>query len=109
MCHFAGKKALTEKKKQPLTRQLKHFTIDDPEAFPWGSEPIIVNGITAGYVTSAAYGFTLGRGVVMAMVKLDNRSSKAAAKYEIELNGKMYSLTEHAKPPYDAASARVKV
>jgi glycine cleavage system aminomethyltransferase T/glycine/D-amino acid oxidase-like deaminating enzyme len=113
---FIGKDAMLAKKGKPLQRQLKMFTIDDSKVFPWGAEPILSGGETVGYVTSAAYGFTLERGVVMAMVKLPpadatatTKAEKSKQKYEIEVNGVVYSLTEHAKPPYDPTSARVKL
>jgi glycine cleavage system aminomethyltransferase T len=106
---FVGKGALQDKKKQPLKKQLKHFTIEDPTIFPWGSEPVLRGDETVGYVTSAAYGFTLGKGVVMAMVKFPDGGDDKKSKYEIEVNGKVHPLLEHSKPPYDPSSAKVKL
>ena len=118
---FIGKKALVASKKAAAAggqgtpgkdRQLMLFTIDDADAFPWGGEPVVSDGATVGYVTSAAYGHSVGRGVVFAMIKGNNAGTFGAPsskKFEIEINGMMHGLTYCAKPPYDPSSSNVKV
>ncbi len=47
-------------------RKLTALTLDDPAAVVLGHEPVHVDGVPAGYVTSAGYGYTLGRCVAYA-------------------------------------------
>ena len=42
-------------------RRLTPLLLDDPASVVLGKEPVYVDGSPAGYVTSAAYGYTLGR------------------------------------------------
>jgi 4-methylaminobutanoate oxidase (formaldehyde-forming) len=110
---FVGKTALAALKGKRLEKQLLTFTIDDGEAFPWGSESVLFNGQTVGYVTSAAYGHTVGRGVVFAMIKgvdalAATKKGGPGGKFEIEINGLLYSLTATTKPVYDPTGERVK-
>ena len=42
---FIGKHQAAHLKTQKLEKQLLCFTIDDSEAFPWGSESILYNGM----------------------------------------------------------------
>ena len=42
-------------------RRLVPLVLDDPSEVLMGKEPVLVDGRTAGYVTSAAFGYTLGR------------------------------------------------
>ena len=104
--------------------QLITFSIDDGDVFPWGGESILFNGETVGFVTSAAYGFSLGRGVVMAMVKragpLDNINfifkdedgDQQQSGFEIEVNGTRFALTAApgggTQPLFDPSSSRIK-
>jgi 4-methylaminobutanoate oxidase (formaldehyde-forming) len=39
------------------------LTLDDPAAFPWGGEPILMDGRAVGEVTSAGYSRRFGRAV----------------------------------------------
>jgi len=74
------------------------FTIDDTSVFPWGSETILYKGTTVGFVTSAAYGFTLGKGVGMAMLKRTNKFDLIIKyrdtnnDFEIDINGTLFKI-----------------
>ena len=46
-----------------MTKRLVQFTLDDPAAFPWGGEPVLMDGRYVGEMTSAGYSRTLGRAV----------------------------------------------
>ncbi|WSQ07695.1 FAD-dependent oxidoreductase [Streptomyces sp. NBC_01231] len=60
---FVGREALTD---APPTRRLTPLLLDDPAAVVLGKEPVYVDGTPAGYVTSASYGYTLGRCIAYA-------------------------------------------
>lgn len=55
---FVGKEAL-EARAAASTRRLRCLTIDDGRSVVLGKEPVFVDGHPVGYVTSAAYGYTV--------------------------------------------------
>ncbi|ARF53968.1 GcvT family protein [Streptomyces gilvosporeus] len=61
---FLGRAALDDD--APLTRTLTPLLLDDPAAVVLGQEPVYDDNAVAGYVTSAAYGYTLGRCIAYA-------------------------------------------
>ncbi len=112
---FIGKSALAKAKTQSLTRRLVIFTLDDPAAYPLGGEPIMRDGRVVGYISSAAFGYTIGRGVAMGYVT-SKASGPAVAidaqwlkahPFSIVLNGESKSVKASFQPPYDPKSDRV--
>lgn len=62
---FLGKAAL-ERRKTSVRRQLTCLTIDDPHSVVMGKEPVYDGEHAVGHVTSAAYGYTIGKGIAYA-------------------------------------------
>ncbi|MFE1927910.1 FAD-dependent oxidoreductase [Streptomyces asoensis] len=62
---FVGKAAL-ERRGADVRRRLTCLTIDDPRAVVLGREPVLDGDRAVGYVTSAAYGHTIGKGIAYA-------------------------------------------
>ncbi|MEU0408405.1 FAD-dependent oxidoreductase [Streptomyces griseorubiginosus] len=62
---FIGKAAL-ERRKADVRRRLTCLTIDDPRAVVMGKEPVYDGERAVGYVTSAAFGHTIGKGIAYA-------------------------------------------
>lgn len=62
---FVGRTAL-ERRRSAVRRRLTCLTVDDPAAVVMGKEPVLVDGRGVGYVTSAAYGYTVGKGIAYA-------------------------------------------
>ncbi|WP_316746200.1 FAD-dependent oxidoreductase, partial [Streptomyces sp. MK7] len=62
---FVGKAAL-ERRKDNVRRKLTCLTIDDPRSVVMGKEPVYDGDRPVGYVTSAAYGYTIGKGIAYA-------------------------------------------
>ncbi|AZM49221.1 sarcosine dehydrogenase [Streptomyces sp. WAC 06738] len=62
---FIGKAAL-ERRRDGVRRKLTCLTVDDPRAVVMGKEPVYDGDRVAGYVTSAAYGYTIGKGIAYA-------------------------------------------
>lgn len=60
---FLGREALLKLHAQGIRRKLCYLTLDDPGAVVMGKEPILAAeaGHAIGYVTSAGYGYNLGR------------------------------------------------
>ncbi|MFF5480359.1 FAD-dependent oxidoreductase [Streptomyces sp. NPDC012935] len=62
---FIGKAAL-ERRRTEARRKLTCLTIDDPQSVVMGKEPVYDGERAVGYVTSAAYGYTIGKGIAYA-------------------------------------------
>ena len=62
---FIGRAAL-ELRAASVSRRLTCLTIDDPTAVVMGKEPVYDAQRCVGYVTSAAYGYTIGKGIAYA-------------------------------------------
>jgi glycine cleavage system aminomethyltransferase T/glycine/D-amino acid oxidase-like deaminating enzyme len=60
---FVGRDALLERKDRGPARILSCIRLADPGVVVMGKEPIWAGGAVVGYVTSAGYGFTTGRGI----------------------------------------------
>jgi glycine cleavage system aminomethyltransferase T/glycine/D-amino acid oxidase-like deaminating enzyme len=98
---FMGRDALRAQAASGPRKRLLVFTFDDPAAFPWGGEPIVMNDEPVGELTSAGYSLTLGRAVAMGYARGDDVSDAAllGARYEVELNGERVAVTPHLQPP----------
>ncbi|MGD1942501.1 MAG: FAD-dependent oxidoreductase [Leptolyngbyaceae cyanobacterium] len=66
---FIGKTALLQRREY-ASRQLCFLTLDDPTAVVMGKEPVLADGKVLGYVTSAGYGYSLGRCIAYAYLPL---------------------------------------
>ncbi|MQA26123.1 MAG: FAD-dependent oxidoreductase [Micromonosporaceae bacterium] len=63
---FAGRAALAERGPESAKRTLCCLTIDDPADVVMGKEPVYDGDRRVGYVTSAGYGHTIGKGIAYA-------------------------------------------
>ena len=72
------------------------FTLDDPAAFAWGGEPIVIDGRPVGEATSAGYSRKLGRiaafGYVKAPGALDDDALRRA-RCEVDIAGTTFAAT----------------
>jgi glycine cleavage system T protein len=67
---FIGREALLQRREY-ASRKLCYLTLEDPTAVVMGKEPVIADGKMLGYITSAAYGYSLGRGIAYAYLPLN--------------------------------------
>ncbi|MET9437119.1 FAD-dependent oxidoreductase [Streptomyces sp. NPDC006551] len=99
---FVGRAAL-EKAGEPR-RRLTALLLDDPASVVLGKEPVHVDGRPAGYVTSASYGYTLGRCVAYAW--LPPLASGTAV--HIEYFGEKVPATVADEPLFDPGMSRLR-
>ena len=98
---FIGREALVRQQAQGLQKRLLLFTFDDPAAFPWGGEPISMDGQSVGELTSAGYSREHGRAVAMGYARSDRVLSDEAllaARYQVDIAGESFAVTPHLKP-----------
>ncbi|MBZ6103562.1 GcvT family protein [Streptomyces olivaceus] len=100
---FVGRAAL-ERAGGP-GRRLTPLLLDDPAAVVLGREPVYVDGSPAGYVTSASYGYTLGRCVAYAWLPA---SVSTGSGVHVEYFGEKVPATVTEEPLFDPEMTRIR-
>lgn len=103
---FIGRSRLLELKMEPLARRLCCLTVDDPEACLLGKEPIYANGEVVGHVTSANYGYTVGKWIAYGY--LPSRQAEPGTLLAIEDRGRRFAAVVAHEPLFDPGGARLK-
>lgn len=95
---FVGKQALSGKSKAVTTKRLRTLVVADGKSVVMGKEPVFVEGEKAGYVTSAAFGYTVGKPIAYAYLP---SGVGEGDKVEIEYFGRRVGAHVAAEPLYD--------
>ncbi|GAA0313059.1 GcvT family protein [Kineococcus aurantiacus] len=103
---FTGGPALEGRTAEDVTRRLTCLTVDDGRSVVMGSEPVLVDGRVQGYVTSAAFGHTIGRPIAYAW--LPAAASTVGTAVEIEYFGRRVEATVTAEPVVDPQMRRLR-
>ena len=82
------------------------MTLDEPNAVVMGKEPVYHGGKVVGYVTSANYGYSVGK--FIAYGYLPTEIASPGTKVEIEYFGKGVGATVATEPLWDARSERLR-
>ena len=94
------------------SRRVVSLVVDAPHTNLWGGELILRDGAPAGFITSAAFGHTIGSPVALGLVNAGDapltKEWLDAGRWEIDLAGDRYMASVSLKAPYDPASLRVK-
>ncbi|UWR26126.1 FAD-dependent oxidoreductase [Sulfitobacter sp. S223] len=108
---FVGRDAVLKKKESGLSKRLLQFKLTDPEPLLYHNEPVLRDGEIVGYLSSGAYGHSLGGAIGMGYVpcKGETATDVLASSYEIDVMGTKVRAQASLKPMYDPASERVKV
>ena len=110
---FIGRDALMRQKEAgPLTKRLVMFKLRDVEPVLFHEELIRRNGEIVGYISSGAYGFTLGASVGMGYVNHPDGITKefvANGAWEIEIACERYPADASLRAFYDPTGERVKL
>ena len=119
---FIGRDAFLKQKKEGISKILvmlllnagDHDTDSDP--WPWGGEPIFRDGRYAGRVTTAAYGFSLGRHVCLGFVHNYEEHTREkglvdvewvkSGDYEVEIGGFRFPADVRLNSPVLPASVQ---
>ena len=102
---FLGRDAIEGRSEETASRRLRCLTIDDGRTVVLGKEPVFVDGVAAGYVTSAAYGYTIGRPIAYAWLPA---SADVGSGVEIEYFGRRVAATVAAEPLFDPGMERIR-
>ncbi len=108
---FTGRDALLRQREQGPSRKMVMFTLDDPEPYILGNEPIYRGGSVVGRITSGFYGHTVGRSVGMGYVRVEPGAGTdwiLSGSYELEMSTERFPAAARLRPPYDPRSRRVR-
>jgi glycine cleavage system aminomethyltransferase T/glycine/D-amino acid oxidase-like deaminating enzyme len=103
---FQGKAALEEIRSRGPSHRLVPMTLDDPGAVVLGKEPIRAGGEVVAYVTSAGYGYWLGRCIAYGYLPVELAAEGTAV--EIEWFGERLAATVAREPLVDPKGERLK-
>lgn len=101
---FVGSAAARDRG-EAATTALRCLTIDDGVTVVLGKEPVHIGYEVAGYVTSAAYGYTVGRPIAYAWLPAN---VEVGAKVDIEYFGKRIAATVSEEPLVDPGMTKLR-
>jgi sarcosine dehydrogenase len=100
---FLARAALAEVKARGVKQKLAWFTA--PAEFNmFGGEIVLAGDSVLGRITSAGYGYTVGRNIFCAYLAAD---VPAVAEYAVEVMGERYPAVRHIRPPYDPERMKI--
>lgn len=108
--NFIGRDAVLRRKELGPQNRLLQFRLMDPEPLLYHNEPILRDGEIVGYLSSGAYGHTLGGAMGLGYVPCSGESAAEvlASTYEIDVMGMRIKAEASIRPMYDPTSIRVK-
>ena len=110
---FRGREAVEAQQAAGVTRRLASFVLTDPDAYAWGGELLVRDGEPVGFVSSAAFGHTLGAAVLLGYAERRDggradREWLGQGHYQVAIGGDFYDVTASLRPPYDPSGARIR-
>ncbi len=100
-----GAKAIAARRDAPAERRLVSVFVTDPAPMLWHGEAVLLGGRHAGYVTSGAYGHTLGGAVGLAWV---DEPVTGRLDAEVEVRDRRFPAVVDVRPFLDPAGTRLR-
>jgi 4-methylaminobutanoate oxidase (formaldehyde-forming) len=85
--------------------------VQDPEPLLYGHEQLYRDGVRVGENRNGAYGHTLGGGVGLAMIEMEEDITDdfiSSGSWELDIVGKRYPVRVSLEPMYDPKRERIK-
>jgi dimethylglycine oxidase len=102
---YVGAESLAARREKSAAKRLRCLTVDDGTSVVLGKEPVYVNGEPAGYVTSAAYGYTVRKPIAYAWLPAALAEGDGV---EIEYFGRRIPATVTPEPLVDPKMERLR-
>ncbi|KAA5834977.1 FAD-dependent oxidoreductase [Saccharopolyspora hirsuta] len=102
---YVGYEAIAALSPESVTRRLACLTVDDGRSVVLGHEPVFLDGEPAGYVTSAAFGHTIGKPIAYAWLPA---SAVEGTSVEIQYFDRKVRATVTAEPLVDPEMTRIR-
>ena len=103
---FIGREALERRREEGLRRRLSCLVLDDPGVVVMGNEPVWSAGAAVGYVTSAAYGYSVDKSIAYAWLPPELSGEKTGV--EVQYFGERYGARVAEEPLLDPAMKRMR-
>jgi dimethylglycine dehydrogenase len=103
---FVGRAAALEERDSGGKLRLATFSVDAGNADAMGDEPIWHDGQVVGWVTSGAYGHSVGRSLALGYIPKD--LAEADAGFEIEIIGERRAARREARAVVDPEGRRMR-
>jgi 4-methylaminobutanoate oxidase (formaldehyde-forming) len=107
---FRGREAVARQRRDGVNKRLAGFTAD-PEVILHGRETIYRDGERVGWLSSAGFGYTVGRSIGYGYVRNPGgvtREYVAGGAYELEVATERVPAQVSLEPLYDPTGARVR-
>jgi dimethylglycine oxidase len=104
--NFVGKEALERRKAEGPRRRLTCLVLDDPGVVVMGNEPVWSDDKVVGYVTSADYGYSVGKSIAYAW--LPPELSEEGERVGVQYFGEHHGATVVEEPLFDPAMKRMR-
>ena len=109
---FIGRDALLRQRDEGVRQRMVMFTMDEAEHWPVVREPIRRDGEVVGHLTSAGYGYSVGKMVAMGFVCNGGDPVDAdfvnSGSYDIDIAGDRIPAAANLTAPYDPKGARAR-
>jgi glycine cleavage system aminomethyltransferase T len=103
---FNGREALLNARRDGIMRRLCCLVLVDTCAVVMGKDPILIDGSVAGFVTSAGYGYSIGRCIALGYLPVV--SAGPGTRVEIEYFGRRSPATVRKAPLFDPGNVRLR-
>jgi glycine cleavage system aminomethyltransferase T/glycine/D-amino acid oxidase-like deaminating enzyme len=107
---FTGRDVLAARDPDAPARRLVPLLLDDRETVVLGKEPVYAavddRSAPVGYVTSAAYGYTIDRSIAYAWLPAEHAAP--GTRVEVEYFGRRVPATVAAEPLFDPDMSRIR-
>jgi glycine cleavage system aminomethyltransferase T/glycine/D-amino acid oxidase-like deaminating enzyme len=108
---FIGRDAVLRQRERTPTKRLAQFKLRDPEPLLFRDEPIVMDGVRIGLLTSGSYGHTLGAAIGMGWVRHPDGVTPdllGSACFELEIAGERYPAQASLRAFYDPRGERLR-
>ena len=105
---FIGWEALSKAKEAEPAKRLLQFRLLDPRPLLYHNEPIWHEDALVGYVTSGAYGHTLGGAIGLGYVDTATVPNPPEGDFSIEVAGDRIPAVASSRPMYDPGNRRIR-
>ncbi|CAG9992940.1 unnamed protein product [Clonostachys byssicola] len=102
---FVGHSAIQGRSRTSASSRLRSLTVDDGKSMILGNEPVYVDGRVVGYITTAAFGFSIGRPVALAYLPSAMKEGDAV---DVEYFGRSVKATVTSDPVFDPENSRLQ-
>jgi glycine cleavage system aminomethyltransferase T/glycine/D-amino acid oxidase-like deaminating enzyme len=103
---FVGREACLKLKDKPPKKKLCCLVSDDPTAWAFGYEPIFSNGDCLGHVTTANYGYSVGKFIAYGYLPV--AYTQPGTALQVEYLGQRWPATVSEEPLWDVKMERLK-